>query len=121
MKFVNLDVAKDYDLLVQLIKEEQPDSIVHFAEQRAAPYSMKSSRQKRYTVDNNLNATNTNLDAETTTTTTVPPSSIPSASTAAASDAFVADPRPEAGLPGMPLAAPAQLGSHPGGGPDRAL
>jgi UDP-sulfoquinovose synthase len=31
---------------------------VHFAEQRAAPYSMKSSWHKRYTVNNNLNATN---------------------------------------------------------------
>ena len=54
MKFVNLDVAKEYDLLVQLIKDEQPDSIVHFAEQRAAPYSMKTSKTKRYTVDNNV-------------------------------------------------------------------
>ena len=31
---------------------------MHFAEQRAAPYSMKSSYHKRYTVNNNLNATN---------------------------------------------------------------
>ena len=30
---------------------------MHFAEQRAAPYSMKSARHKRYTVDNNVNAT----------------------------------------------------------------
>jgi|Transcript_27114 UDP-sulfoquinovose synthase len=58
IKFVNLDVAKDYDLLVQLIKEEQPDSIVHFAEQRAAPYSMKNSKAKRYTVDNNVGGSN---------------------------------------------------------------
>ena len=36
---------------------------MHFAEQRAAPYSMKSSRHKRYTVDNNLNATNNVLAA----------------------------------------------------------
>jgi Nucleoside-diphosphate-sugar epimerases len=36
---------------------------VHFAEQRAAPYSMKSSYHKRYTVDNNLNATNNLLAA----------------------------------------------------------
>jgi len=47
IKFVNLDVAKDYDLLVQLIKDVKPDSIVHFAEQRAAPYSMKTSKAKR--------------------------------------------------------------------------
>jgi UDP-sulfoquinovose synthase len=56
--FHNLDVAKDYDLLVQLIKEEQPDSIVHFAEQRAAPYSQKNSKTKRYTIDNNVGGSN---------------------------------------------------------------
>mmetsp|Transcript_45916 Transcript_45916/g.70249 ORF Transcript_45916/g.70249 Transcript_45916/m.70249 type:complete len:455 (-) Transcript_45916:107-1471(-) len=58
IKFVNLDVAKDYDLLVQLLKEEQPDSVVHFAEQRAAPYSMKDSKGKRYTIDNNVGGSN---------------------------------------------------------------
>lgn len=58
IKFVNLDVAKDYDLLVQLIKQEKPDSIVHFAEQRAAPYSMKDSKGKRYTIDNNVSGSN---------------------------------------------------------------
>mmetsp|Transcript_17334 Transcript_17334/g.35208 ORF Transcript_17334/g.35208 Transcript_17334/m.35208 type:complete len:441 (-) Transcript_17334:124-1446(-) len=56
--FVNLDVAKDYDKLVQLIQEKQPDTIIHFAEQRAAPYSMKSSAGKKYTVENNLGGTN---------------------------------------------------------------
>ena len=37
--------------------------MVHFAEQRAAPYSMKSPRHKRYTVDNNVNATHNLLCA----------------------------------------------------------
>jgi UDP-sulfoquinovose synthase len=36
---------------------------VHFAEQRAAPYSMKSPATKRYTVDNNVNATHNVLCA----------------------------------------------------------
>jgi UDP-sulfoquinovose synthase len=40
------------------MKEIRPDAVVHFAEQRAAPYSMKSSYHKRYTIDNNLRATN---------------------------------------------------------------
>ena len=61
--FERLDVAEQYDRLVQLIAEVRPDSIVHFAEQRAAPYSMKSSWHKRYTVANNLNATNNVLSA----------------------------------------------------------
>ncbi|MEN5053303.1 NAD-dependent epimerase/dehydratase family protein [Brevundimonas naejangsanensis] len=56
--FVNLTVGKEFDRLVALIGDWAPDSVVHFAEQRAAPYSMKSARHKIYTVDNNLNATN---------------------------------------------------------------
>jgi UDP-sulfoquinovose synthase len=56
-------VAKDYDRLVQLFINEAPNAVVHFAEQRAAPYSMKSSNHKRYTVNNNVNATNNILCA----------------------------------------------------------
>src|SRR5262249_7402619 len=58
-----LDVARDYEQLLKLISEWRPDAIVHLAEQRAAPYSMKSSRHKRYTVENNLSATNNLLAA----------------------------------------------------------
>jgi len=36
---------------------------VHFAEQRAAPYSMRSPQTKRYTVDNNVRATHNLLTA----------------------------------------------------------
>jgi UDP-sulfoquinovose synthase len=57
------DVADNYDRLLSLIAEYQPDALVHFAEQRAAPYSMKSSSHKRYTVNNNINATNNVLAA----------------------------------------------------------
>ena len=61
--FHNLDVARDYDRLVTLMKDWQPEAIVHFAEQRAAPYSMKSPAHKRYTVSNNVNATHNLLVA----------------------------------------------------------
>jgi UDP-sulfoquinovose synthase len=61
--FQNFDVADNYHRLLTLISEWNPDAIVHFAEQRAAPYSMKSSFHKRYTVNNNLNATNNLLAA----------------------------------------------------------
>ncbi|MGI9433237.1 MAG: NAD-dependent epimerase/dehydratase family protein [Geminicoccaceae bacterium] len=54
----NFTVGEHYHRLLTLLNEERPDAIVHFAEQRAAPYSMKSSSHKRYTVRNNLNATN---------------------------------------------------------------
>lgn len=59
----NITVGKEYERFLALVNEIQPDAIVHFGEQRAAPYSMKSARHKRYTVDNNLNATNDVLAA----------------------------------------------------------
>ena len=63
LRFERVDIAQDYARLLDLIVSERPDAIVHFAEQRAAPYSMKSSWHKRYTVDNNTNATNNVLAA----------------------------------------------------------
>ncbi|MEM8937618.1 MAG: NAD-dependent epimerase/dehydratase family protein [Pseudomonadota bacterium] len=63
IQYENFTVGKNYVRLLQLINEFEPDAIIHFAEQRAAPYSMKSSWHKRYTVSNNLNATNDLLAA----------------------------------------------------------
>jgi UDP-sulfoquinovose synthase len=63
VRFHRVDVAQDYAGLLALVQRERPDAIVHFAEQRAAPYSMKSSAHKRYTVDNNVNATHNVLAA----------------------------------------------------------
>jgi UDP-sulfoquinovose synthase len=63
INFHNINIAKEYTLFLDLIKKEAPETIIHFAEQRAAPYSMKSSKHKRYTVDNNINATNNVLCA----------------------------------------------------------
>ena len=61
--FHNLDIATNYHRLLTLIQDQQPHAIIHFAEQRAAPYSMKSAYHKRYTVNNNLNATHNVLCA----------------------------------------------------------
>jgi UDP-sulfoquinovose synthase len=61
--FVNLDLATEYDRLLDLITDLRPDAIVHFAEQRAAPYSMRTEKTKRYTVDNNVRATHNLLTA----------------------------------------------------------
>lgn len=61
--YYNYVIGKDYDAILKLFDEYEPDAIVHFAEQRAAPYSMKSSRHKRYTVNRNLNATHDLLAA----------------------------------------------------------
>ncbi|MEW6570835.1 MAG: NAD-dependent epimerase/dehydratase family protein [Nitrospirota bacterium] len=65
IQFVNLDAARQYHKLYSLIKDIKPVAIVHFAEQRAAPYSMKSPFHKRYTIDNNINATHNVLCAIT--------------------------------------------------------
>jgi thioredoxin-dependent adenylylsulfate APS reductase len=61
--FHDIDAAINYQRLLDLLEDWKPNALVHFAEQRAAPYSMKSSRHKRYTVSNNLNATNNVLAA----------------------------------------------------------
>jgi UDP-sulfoquinovose synthase len=61
--FESFSIGEHYHRLASLITEFEADTIVHFAEQRAAPYSMKSASHKRYTVSNNLNATNDVLAA----------------------------------------------------------
>lgn len=63
IKFVKIDVARQYQRMLDLFVNEQVEVVIHFAEQRSAPYSMKSPREKTYTVDNNLNATHNVLCA----------------------------------------------------------
>jgi UDP-sulfoquinovose synthase len=65
--FINLDLATEYERLVAVLEELKPDAIVHFAAQRAAPYSMSSEQAKRYTVDNNVRGTHNLLVALTDT------------------------------------------------------
>ena len=57
IEYSNIDVAEEYEEFRQLLERWNPDAVIHFAEQRAAPYSMKSDKHKRYTVDNNIRAT----------------------------------------------------------------
>lgn len=63
LSFLHLDLAQEYDRLVAVLLESRPDAVVHFAEQRAAPYSMRSAKAKRYTVDNNVSGTHNLLCA----------------------------------------------------------
>ncbi len=63
LQFHLLDLAKEYERLRQWLAEHRPDAVLHFAEQRAAPYSMKSDRHKVYTVTNNVGATHNLLTA----------------------------------------------------------
>ena len=63
LHFEHIDVATEYERFKAWLGDWRPDAVVHFAEQRAAPYSMKSDRHKTYTVNNNVNATHNLLNA----------------------------------------------------------
>ena len=61
ISFFNEDV-KNYNRLFEIVNQINPDAIVHFAEQRSAPYSMISEKQRRYTVENNVITTHNILN-----------------------------------------------------------
>ena len=56
--FSQCDIAQDDVSFKALLSEIQPDCIVHFAEQRSAPYSMLGDAERKFTVDNNISGTN---------------------------------------------------------------
>ncbi|AEB95932.1 UDP-sulfoquinovose synthase [Metallosphaera cuprina] len=49
--------AKDKKLLEDTISKFKPDVVVHFAEQRSAPFSMRDYNHAWYTLENNLKST----------------------------------------------------------------
>jgi len=57
ISFANIDVSKDIASLTTLLGDLKPDTVIHFGEQRAAPYSMRGLTEKLYTVDNNISGT----------------------------------------------------------------
>ena len=63
IQFEQLDLANEYERVKLWFEDFQPDCVIHLAQQRAAPYSMKSDRHKAYTVNNNVNATHNLLNA----------------------------------------------------------
>ena len=63
IEFRYIDLSEHYHRILTLLQEVKPVAVVHFAEQRAAPYSMKGPVHKRYTVHNNTNATHNILCA----------------------------------------------------------
>jgi len=44
----------NYDFLRKVLHEEKPDTVVHFAEQRSAPFSMINAEHASYTMSNNI-------------------------------------------------------------------
>lgn len=61
--FDEIDVAREPARLCALLRDWRPEAVVHFAQQRAAPYSMKSPFHRRYTISNNVDATHNLLCA----------------------------------------------------------
>ncbi len=55
-KVIDLFVGNvtDYDFLYSVVKKSEPDAIVHFAEQRSAPYSMIDRKHATFTQVNNV-------------------------------------------------------------------
>ncbi len=53
LEFLNIDIAKEYEKLKSIFKKFKPDAVVHFAEQRSAPYSMINDKSRKYTIENN--------------------------------------------------------------------
>lgn len=57
MRVEMFTVGADHDRLLSLLVDERPDAVVHFAEQRSAPYSMSTVDRRRSTMSRNLAAT----------------------------------------------------------------
>lgn len=54
---VRIGDLADSDFMFQLVREFSPDSIIHYAEQPSAPYSMRGFKEARETFKNNLDVT----------------------------------------------------------------
>jgi UDP-sulfoquinovose synthase len=54
---VNIGDCADYHFLVKLIKNFKPETIIHYAEQPSAPYSMRDYDSAHLTFKNNLDTT----------------------------------------------------------------
>ncbi len=58
VRFTYCDIAGDPGKFKEILADFKADVIVHFAEQRAAPYSMLGDAERKYTVSNNVCGTN---------------------------------------------------------------
>lgn len=54
---VEIGDCADMSFMERLFKEFQPETVIHYAEQPSAPYSMKGYDEAALTLDNNLKAT----------------------------------------------------------------
>ena len=54
---VRIGDLSDAEVMFGIVREAMPDTIVHYAEQPSAPYSMRGFPEARLTFQNNLNVT----------------------------------------------------------------
>ncbi|MBY5269437.1 NAD-dependent epimerase/dehydratase family protein [Spiribacter salinus] len=54
---VRIGDLSDPDFMFELFKETAPETVIHYAEQPSAPYSMRGFREARETFQNNLDVT----------------------------------------------------------------
>ena len=54
---VEIGDLKDFSFMERLVKDFQPDAVVHYAEQPSAPYSLRGYDEAHYTLKNNLEVT----------------------------------------------------------------
>ena len=54
---VKIGDLSDSDFMFELVRETLPETIIHYAEQPSAPYSMRGFREARETFQNNLDVT----------------------------------------------------------------
>ncbi len=58
IRFEFCDIANDPERFKDIMEAFNADVVVHFAEQRSAPYSMLGGAERTYTVNNNVSGTN---------------------------------------------------------------
>jgi UDP-sulfoquinovose synthase len=63
LSYTPLNVAEEYEGFCELLCSYKPEAIVHLAELKSAPYSMRSSWHKRLNVNHNVSATHNVLCA----------------------------------------------------------
>jgi UDP-sulfoquinovose synthase len=54
---VHIGDVTDFDFLLSIFREYNPDTVIHYAEQPSAPYSMMSRDKAAFTLQNNLAGT----------------------------------------------------------------
>lgn len=61
--FIQLDITEECALIKKILQDYKIDTVIHFGEIRSAPYSMINNSTRLQTINNNINATSSILNA----------------------------------------------------------